>query len=246
MPRALALTPSSVTFGWDPVADRGDGAGADYFAAGMGHYRSWLTVAGGPPQQVADSDNPRPLTATGLASGQDACVHVIAYDRLLNATAEQQACAQVLPPPPMPAPPPAPTIAVNPAPAGLAGLESWFWLTPGPASVSSNLALGGYQYRLTASPMSVSWTFGDGSSAALDAPEGFGRAYPARSSIAHAYERHSAGGYPVTAKVTWSVSWSALSGGSWYGPYLLGTLDSVAASLAYPVRQAQTEITAVG
>src|SRR5712692_3313725 len=87
-PRAVAMTPSSVTFGWDAVSDRGDGAGPDYFAVGMGHYRSWLTVGAGAAQQVADTDTPRQLTAAGLGAGQSACVHVIAYDQLLNATPE--------------------------------------------------------------------------------------------------------------------------------------------------------------
>ena len=244
VPRVLSLTPGSVTFGWDPVSDRGDGAGADYFAIGMGHYRSWLTVGGGPPQQAADSDDPRRLTAGGLGAGQSACVHVIAYDRLQNATPEQQACAQVLPPPPMPSPPPAPAIGVSPAPPGLVGLESWFWLTPAPAVISRDLALDGYQYRLTESPASVAWTFGDGASTSLDAPGGLGQAYPARSTVTHVYDRHNSSGYPVTAVVSWSVSWSVLAGGSWFGPYQLGTQASPPASLDYPVRQAQTELLA--
>jgi len=71
-PRALSPTPTSVTFGWDPVSDRGDGAGADYFTVGMDHYRSWLTVGGGAAQQAADSDVPRQLTASGLGAGQSA------------------------------------------------------------------------------------------------------------------------------------------------------------------------------
>jgi hypothetical protein len=243
-PRATAVTPGSVTFGWDPVADRGDGAGADYFASGMDHYASWLTVAGGPPEQRTDSGQPRSLTATGLAAGVAACVHVIAFDLLQNATPEQTACAQVLTPPPMPSPPPAPAIGVSPAPPGLAGLESWFWLTPAPAAVTTDLGRAGYQYRLTAAPKAVAWTFGDGATAALDTPAGGGQAYPARSTVTHAYDRHNAGGYRVTAVVSWSVSWSVLSGGTWFGPYQLGTLESPAAGLAYPVRQAQTELLA--
>ena len=241
-PRALSLTPSSVTFGWDAVSDRGDGEGADYFAVGMGHYRSWLTVGAGAAQQVADTDAPRQLTAAGLGAGLYACVHVIAYDKLQNATPEEQACAQVLPPPPMPSPPPAPAIGVNPGPPGLVGLDTWFWLAPSPAPVTIALGLAGYQYRLTASPASVAWTFGDSAAAMLDAPAGFGQAYPVRSTVTHVYDRHDATGYPVSAVVTWSVNWSVLSGGTWFGPYQLGTQTSSAASLGYPVRQAQTEL----
>ena len=40
------ITATSVSFTWDPVADQGDGAGADYFVSGMDHYVSWLTLNG--------------------------------------------------------------------------------------------------------------------------------------------------------------------------------------------------------
>jgi len=243
-PRAVTLTPSSVTFGWDPVSDRGDGAGADYFESGMDHYRSWLTIAGGPPQQLADSPEPRRLTAPGLAAGQDACLHVLAYDRLQNATPEQQACARVLAPPPVPAPPPAPTIRVSPAAPGLAGLDTWYWLFPPPATTSIDLNLGGYQYRITQAPTAVAWAFGDGSTQNLAAPAGLGLAYPAESPVSHVYQRHSAAGYPISATVSWSLSWSVLAAGKWYGPYALGTQSSPPALLTYPVRQAQTELLA--
>lgn len=241
-PRATAVTPSSITFGWDPVADRGDGAGSDYFASGMDRYTSWLTVAGGPPQQRADTGAPRPLTVAGLAAGQAACVHVVAFDRLQNATPEQVACAQVLPPPPMPSPPPPPAVGVNPAPVGLAGLESWFWLAPPPAATTEEMSVNGYRYRISALPAEVEWSFGDGAGARAEAPAGFGLAYPARSPLTHVYERQRAAGYLVSASVRWSISWSALSAGTWYGPYALGTLASAPATLYYPVRQAQSEL----
>jgi hypothetical protein len=243
-PRVLALTTDSVIFGWDPVTDRGDGAGADYYEAGMDHYRSWLTVGGGPPVQIADTVGPRRLTATGLGKAQDACLHVIAYDRLQNATPEQQACARVLTPPPAPAPPPPPTIGVSPAPFGLVGLETWYWLNPAPATTTTDLNLSGYRYRVTQAPTGVDWAFGDGSTQALAAPEGLGLAYPAQSPITHVYQRHSAAGYPVSATVRWSLSWSVLAAGKWYGPYALGTQNSAPALLNYPVRQAQTELLA--
>jgi len=94
-----------------------------------------------------------------------------------------------------------PAIGVSPAPPGLVGLDTWFWVTPGPAVLSSEVLLGGYRYRLAVSPR-----------------------------------------YPVTATVSWSVTWSLLSAGAWYGPYLVGGEDPAAASLIYAVRQAQTEL----
>ena len=240
-PRVTMVTPSSVTFGWEPVADRGDGAGADYFASGMDHYTSWLTVGAGAPQQRADTAAPRTLTATGLAAGQTACVHVLAVDRLQNASSEQSSCARVLTPPPMPSPPPPPAIGVSPAPPGLAGLETWFWLTPAPAAVVSEVTAGAYRYRVTQAPVSVAWTFGDGTSQSGELPAAAGTPYPARSSVTHVYQRHDAG-YPVAAAVTWSVTWSAQAGGDRYGPYGLGDEASAPARTAYPVRQAQTEL----
>ena len=88
----------------------------------------------------------------------------------------------------------------------------------------------------------MSWTFGDGRSADLDVPAGFGLSYPARSTVTHTYQRHNAAGYPIAATIMWAVTWSVLSGGIWYGPYALGTQASAPAALAYPVRQAQSEL----
>ena len=47
-PYVAAMTPTSVAFTWNPVADRGDGAGPDYFMSGLDHYVSWLTFGGRP------------------------------------------------------------------------------------------------------------------------------------------------------------------------------------------------------
>src|SRR5437588_539117 len=83
------------------VAPRGDGAGRDYFEAGVGHYSSWITVDGGPPQQVASSSTPRLITAV-VPPSQDVCVHVEAVDRVGNATPEKTSCGRALGAPPMP------------------------------------------------------------------------------------------------------------------------------------------------
>lgn len=242
LPRATAVTPSSITFAWDPVTDQADGAGADAFAVGMGTYDSWITVDG-VAQQRATTTDPRQLTVGGLSQGQTACVHVIAADLLGNATPDQQACAQVIPPPAMPAPPPAGAIGYNPSPTGLTGLESWFWLSPQPSTLVGTVAGdGAYQYTVTQVPVSVVWTFGDGAGTQLPLPAGAGTPYPARSQVNHVYERFSSSGYPVTATVTWNVQWSVTSGGASYGPYDLGTQQSNAGGLAYPVQQAQAEL----
>jgi hypothetical protein len=96
---------------------------------------------------------------------------------------------------------------------------------------------------VTQVPAAVSWTFGDGSTVQLAVPDGAGAAYPTRSPVNHVYERFSTAGYPVAATVTWSVQWLVTAGGVTYGPYALGTQQSSAPGVAYPVRQAQAELT---
>jgi len=246
-PKVTAVTPTSVSFAWDPVEDRGDGAGADYWAVGMDHYTSWLTVDGGPAQQLADSADPRPLTATGLAPGQTACVHVRAFDKLANATGDQQACGRPVGSPPPPPPPPPPVIGLNPLPAGLTGLATWAWLSPAPATYTVAETVAGVQYTVTATPVAVSWNFGDSAlSSLVRAPGGFGQAYPQASTVSHVYQTQlAAPGYAVVASVHWSVAWTAWSGTGWLGPYSEPGFDVVSGPTAYAVQQAQTEVTAV-
>src|SRR5882672_6642104 len=103
-PQIIDVTTSSVAFTWDPVTDRGDGAGRDFFASGFDHYTSWLTLNGSASRlQLASSSRPRTLVQSSMTSGDTACVHVIALDRLQNATPQRVACAGPLSPPPMPA-----------------------------------------------------------------------------------------------------------------------------------------------
>ncbi|HYM97812.1 MAG TPA: hypothetical protein VET26_10950, partial [Candidatus Sulfotelmatobacter sp.] len=81
-PYVAQATPSSLTFTWDAVADRGDGSGTDYFAAGMDHYLSWLTLGGkSAPVQLASTATPRELEAAGMNQAENVCVHVQAFDR---------------------------------------------------------------------------------------------------------------------------------------------------------------------
>jgi hypothetical protein len=243
-PRVSSVTPSSVSFTWDPVADRGDGAGPDYFAAGMGHYLSWLTVNDRSGVfGLQSTAAPRLLQLAGLRLGEVVCAHVEAVDGLQNATADQTACGSPAAPPPMPAwgVPPAGIVA-NPSAPGLVGLESWFWLTPGPVALTSVQEIQGVGYVITASPVGVEWDYGDGASDMLWGASGFGQAYPARSAAAHVYEAHSMAGYTVKATLTYSVSWTADVGGTVIGPYPLGTVRLAAAPLAYPVQQAQPEL----
>ncbi len=242
-PYASAITPTSVSFTWNPVADRGDGAGRDYFVSGLDHYVSWVTLAGRPGRlQNAVTRQPRIVDVAGLAQGEMACLHVIAVDGVQNATPEQQVCASALAPPPMPAWQVTSGVMANPSPAGLVGLESWFWLSPRPSTITVDEWIGPTHYVVTATPVRAAWDFGDGSTANLSGTAGLGVAYPGRSTVSHVFEAHSQGGYRVGAKVGYAVSWTELAGGRAFGPYPLGSIGIDAGPLDYPVRQAQPEL----
>lgn len=229
---------SSVSFTWNPVVDQGSGAGADYFAVGFDHFNAWLTVDGGPPLQTLSTTSPRTLTAAALQAADTACVHVVAFDQLQNATPEQQACAGPATPPPAPPAPAAGAVGANPSSTGLTGLASWFWLAPAPAATTVDETIGGRSYRVVMTPGGVAWDFGDGSSTVADA----GAAYPAESDVQHVYEASSRAGYPVSATLSWTVNWYVQTAGGWSGPYPMAPVASAASGLTYPVEQAQPEL----
>ena len=137
------------------------------------------------------------------------------------------------------APPPASGIAGNPAPAGLVGLPSWFWLTPAPVTGSADQWIAGLHYRVQTAPQSATWNFGDGTHATLFGAAAFGQAYPSPSSVSHVYQAQSAAN-AVAAVVSYDVSWFVDIGG-WRGPFALPAIQ-VSSSLAYPVQQAQPEL----
>jgi hypothetical protein len=243
-PYLTDITATSVAFTWAPVADQGDGAGTDYFVAGMDHYVSWITISGGSAQlQHASTSLPRTLSLSGLAAHETACVHVLAVDRVGNSTADQVACAAPLSPPPMPSwPPLAVGVAANPSAPGLVGLDSWMWLEPSPGAMSVTESYGGVQYTITATPVRADWGFGDGSTASYPNASGFGQAYPQASTVTHVYEAHSQSGYAVQATVRYAVTWTAIVSGHSFGPYSLGSMALQALPLDYPVEQAQPEL----
>jgi hypothetical protein len=245
-PYVTAVTSSSVAFTWDPVADRGDGAGRDYFAAGLDHYVSWLTIGDGPLRfQLASTSAPRSVSPAGLTPGETACLHVVAVDRVQNSTAEQVSCAAPLAPPPMPVWGGVDSaVTANPNGVGLVGLDTWFWLAPRPAALTVEETYLGSRYIVTATPIAASWDFGDGSIDRFSDRSGFGHPYPEPSSVTHTYQAHSRDGYAVGAAIRYEVTWSAVVGGRTFGPYPLGSMELPAQSLVYPVEQAQPELIA--
>ena len=237
-PYIAGFSTSSVSFGWQPVLDQGSGAGLDYFAAGFDHFVAWLTVDGGPAEQWGTPVTPQVLTARGLRPGDTACLHVIALDKLFNATPEEQACGGPAVAPPAPPPPPSGAVAADPHPVGLAGLPAWFWLAPAPAASVVEETYAGRAYRVAMAPGSVGWSFGDGGSLTA----GAGAAYPAESDVQHEYETATSAGYTVAATISWSYSWYVRAGASWLGPYPMPPRSSQAQPLSYPVEQAQPEL----
>jgi hypothetical protein len=246
-PYVKVVTPSSVAFTWDAVADRGDGAGRDYFVSGLDHYVSWLTVSDRPAAELqrASTSAPRTVSLAGMSPGETGCLHVEAVDRVQNSTADEVSCAAPLVPPPMPAWR-APDIAVmaNPNGVGLVGLDTWFWLAPSPATLTVDETYLGSQYIVTATPIAARWDFGDGSTMPSSGSSGFGRAYPEQSSVTHTYEAHTQAGYSVRATIRCDVTWTSVAGGRRFGPYPLGSTDIPARTLVYPVEQAQPELIA--
>jgi hypothetical protein len=243
-PRVSRVTADSVSFTWDPVVDIGDGAGIDYFVAGMDHYTSWVTIDGGSQRlQLLSTAEPRTITQSGMSPLDIACVHVQAFDRVQNASAEQVTCSRALATPPMPAwTALASWVAANPGPAGLVGLDSWFWLDPSPRALTIHEKDRGTDYSITATPRSAAWDFGDGVTASLSGPRGYGRAYPEQSPVTHVYEAHNQAGYIVQASVRYDVTWTAVLGGLRVGPYSMGAFVQAAIPLRYPVEQAQPEL----
>ncbi|HKV87661.1 MAG TPA: fibronectin type III domain-containing protein [Candidatus Dormibacteraeota bacterium] len=246
-PHVTAVTPASVSFTWDPVADRGDGAGRDYFVAGMDHYVSWVTVADrAGVQQLASTPDPRVVVVNGLNPGETACAHVEAVDRAGNSTGDQESCGAPLTPPAMPSwPAPSLRVESNPSAPGLVGFQTWFWLSPAPASMTVTDDAGGARYLITATPAGVDWDFGDGTTSPLAGPAGFGLAYPRPSTVTHVYQAHSEPGFVVRASVRYTVTWTASADGKSFGPYPLGSLVLDLPPLTYKVGQAQPELVLV-
>lgn len=242
-PRVTEMTTSSVAFTWDPVDDVGDGAGKDFFSSGFDHYTSWLTLNGSRARlQLASTNRPRTLTQPAMTSRDNACVHVVAFDKLKNATPERVACAAPLAPPPMPDWIWHASVAANPTGLGLVGLDSWFWLSPAPKEMVVHQNYRGIEYVVTATPTGADWDFGDGAGARFLDATGFGLQYPQSSTVKHTYQAHRQAGYRVQSSVRFDVTWTAVVGGRSIGPYAVGSVRLAADPLQYPVEQAQPEL----
>src|SRR5439155_350455 len=151
--------------------------------------------------------------------GDTACAHVQAFDAVRNSSAERVVCGRALSPPPIPAWSVPSRVSADPYPRGLAGFDTWLWLTPSPEPLVAAETFAGVEYAVTATPVGAQWDFGDGSLAEYAGSDGFGVAYPAQSSIDHEFQTDNRSGYPIRASIAYDVTYRALLGGAWLGPY---------------------------
>jgi hypothetical protein len=120
---------------------------------------------------------------------------------------------------------PSPVIVSSPAQAALqlVRLPTWLWVAPAEwAARSKTAAVPGESVTATATPVSVTWRPGDGSTVTCIGP---GTPYTSVDSpsspspdCGHTYTASSAGqpdgAYKATATITWDVTWRATAGGA--------------------------------
>lgn len=110
---------------------------------------------------------------------------------------------------------PAPAIATNPAGDQLVNLPTWMWLSGGWGPVSATASVPGVSVTAVATPTSVTWAMGDGSTVTCTSAgtpyKGVTDPRAPSPDCGHVYRRSSASqpgqAYPVTATVHWTVTW---------------------------------------
>jgi hypothetical protein len=147
---------------------------------------------------------------------------------------------------------PSPVIRSSPAQVDLqlTQLPTWLWISQAMwAPQSKTAAVAGESVTATATPVSVTWHPGDGSTVTCHGP---GIAYistysPSSPSpdCGHTYSRSSAGqpggAYHVTATITWDITWTGTGGAGGALPPLFTT-----AAAAFRVAESQAVNTSSG
>lgn len=133
---------------------------------------------------------------------------------------------------------PVPELALSPTGDQVVNLPSWLWIANW-EPLTGTASVGGVTVRVTASPSSARWTFGDGASlsCAPGVPWSPG-ADPGRA-CTHTWTRSSASrpaeNYPLGVSVTWSASYSVTGGAGG------GALPSITRTSTLPVRVAEVQ-----
>lgn len=146
---------------------------------------------------------------------------------------------------------PKPAIAASPAVGRpqLVGVPTWTWLSSSAwKSVSATASVPGESVTATATPVSVTWDFGDGASSVCTGP---GSAFAAGTNpmqpsptCGHTYRTASGsapgGKFQLTATITWRIDWT--------GAGQAGTLNDLTttSAIAVTVEQDQALVTATG
>ena len=146
---------------------------------------------------------------------------------------------------------PSPVIGLNPSQYSITGLATWLWVSPSQwHAYSATASVAGVSATAQAVPRSVTWNMGDGDTVVCDGP---GTVYqpdvPAaeqQTSCSYTYRSTSAGqpsqdgdpddgAFPVTATITWDVTWwSSVPGEG-------GELPALQTSSTVPVRVEQVQ-----
>ncbi|MEU6246092.1 hypothetical protein [Glycomyces sp. NPDC047010] len=136
-----------------------------------------------------------------------------------------------------------PGIEASPGEVQLVQLPTWLWVSEATWSVrTAQAAAGGLIATATATPVAVSWAMGDGATVECD---GRGTEWKrgtdpeAASDCSHTYTRPSSEELPVSATVTWQVTWVVTDAGG--GEVASGTEPdmSTTGQTAWPVLESQ-------
>jgi len=140
---------------------------------------------------------------------------------------------------------PQPQIGVNPV-AGreqFVNLPTWLWVSPTTWGIrSATASVPGLSATATATPITVTWTMGDGGQVVC---HGSGTPYSPRYSARsaspdcgyvyrHSSARATSGAYTLTAVTTWQVTWTSTSGAT-------GSLPPITRSSQISVRVAEAQ-----
>lgn len=142
---------------------------------------------------------------------------------------------------------PSPLIASSPAGTQLVRLPTWLWLDrDGWLSRTATAAVPAVSVTATATPVSVVWSMGDGSTVTCTGPgtpfTSRGDPRAASPDCGHTYQRSSAGApgeqFRVTATVSWRIAWA--------GAGASGTFPDLTTSASAALRVAEAQALGTG